>query len=81
MFFTLRSNLPVYKDRDQLRKSEIERDDLKSVDIEGLKVPGVMLPYWFIDSLHLVDRADPANADGTIEKGEADLNFRSITPK
>jgi hypothetical protein len=51
-------------------KEETMLDDKKSVDIEALKVPGASLPYWFIDNLYLIDKADPSNADGTIDKDE-----------
>jgi hypothetical protein len=57
-----------------LTKQETEKDDATVVHIEALKRhgsnPGASLPFWFVDLLYLIDKADPSNADGTIDKEE-----------
>merc|ERR1719174_3648711 len=57
-----------------LTKQETEKDDATVVHIEALKRhgsnPGASLPFWFVDMLYLIDKADPSNADGTIDKEE-----------
>merc|ERR1719409_2253915 len=57
----------------ELSDAEKIIDDKTLVKIEDLMIPvegHSPLPHWFIDCLHLIDKADPTNADGRLEKEE-----------